>query len=120
MAVRPTSTVCSGTEPTAAGARFGTVTTKLCAAVMPPGSTAVTVTVATPFARAATVTMDPATDADATPVSETDTSYTTDWPSGSSKCGATSTVADCPADSSREAISPTASGGRLGTVTAKS
>ena len=44
------------------GARFGTVTEKLCSPSRPPGSLAVTVTDALPGATAVTVTVLPATD----------------------------------------------------------
>ncbi|MDE2881087.1 MAG: hypothetical protein OXP70_04500 [Acidobacteriota bacterium] len=67
-----TSTVCGSIEPTAPGVRFGTVTTKLCTAVRPPGSVAVAVTVANPFARASNVTAAPAAEMARTLSSDTD------------------------------------------------
>ena len=48
-AVSPTSMVWSDSDPSANGARFGTVTMKLWAAVRPPGSVAVRVTVRVPL-----------------------------------------------------------------------
>ena len=52
------------------GARFGTVTEKVCLPCRPPGSEAVTVTVAFPGAIALTVTVVSDTEAVATPESD--------------------------------------------------
>ena len=68
--VSPASMVCAGIVPSANGARLGTVTWKLCAAVRPPGSVAVTVTAIVPFATATTVTISPVTDTTTPPVSD--------------------------------------------------
>ena len=68
--VFPTWTSVSGIESETSGARFGTVTVKLCSAGRPPGSVAVTVTVAVPWPTAATVREAPEAEAVATPSSE--------------------------------------------------
>ena len=60
----------SGIGSPASGARFGTVAWNVCVAASPPGSVAVTVTVAVPLATAATVTALPATETVATAGSE--------------------------------------------------
>ena len=66
----PTATSRSPISPTASGARFGTVTAKLCRAERPPPSVAVTVTAAAPDATPATVRTLPDTATDATAMSE--------------------------------------------------
>ena len=65
----PTSTLWSGIAPAGAGARFAdvTVTPKVCGALRPPGSVAVTVTLAVPGATPVTVTVLPETLTVATP-----------------------------------------------------
>ena len=55
------------------GARFGTSTGRRCSADSPPGSVAVTVTVACPCAVADTITLSPETPAVATAASEVST-----------------------------------------------
>ena len=87
-----TCTSMSAIMPTAPGARFGTVTPKLCSADSPPGSTAVTVTVALPTARPVTVTMLCATVTATRVVSDADAEYSSASPSGSAKYPATSTT----------------------------
>ena len=56
VAVLPACTVCAGMLPLGCGARFGTMTAKLCWAWSPPGSRAVTVTAVLPGETPATVT----------------------------------------------------------------
>ena len=70
--VSPAVTEISEIVPIAVGAWFGTVTvtSKLCDASRPPGSVAVTVTVAMPSATPVTVTAEPETLAVARPVSD--------------------------------------------------
>ena len=63
MALSATSMVCSGTEPSASGGWLGTSTRKLWTAFRPPGSIAVSVTVAVPLAVATTVRIVSATEA---------------------------------------------------------
>ena len=62
MAVSPVNSVWAGIVSPAAGARFGTVTSKLCWAARPRGSRAVTVIVPRPLATAVTVTALPDTE----------------------------------------------------------
>ena len=57
--VFPASTVAAGMLPRGSGDRFGTVAWKLCVALSPPGSVAVTVIVALPRPTAVTVTVLP-------------------------------------------------------------
>ena len=66
VAVLPACTVCAGMLPLGCGARLGTVTRKLCVAVSPPGSRAVTVTVAVPALTPVTVSVPEETDTLAT------------------------------------------------------
>ena len=61
-----TYTSASGIGSDTSGARFGTVTVKLSSTESPPGSVAVTVTVAVPWPTAATVREAPDTEAVAT------------------------------------------------------
>ena len=63
VSARSTSMVRAGIESSATGARLGMVTWKVWLAVRPPGSVAVTVTVALPLARAASVTVVPCAEA---------------------------------------------------------
>ena len=101
------------------GARFGTVTAKLCRAERPPPSVAVTVTSAVPDATPATVKTLPDTATLTRVVSDDAAPNSRSSPSGSEKCPATSTSDTPPTATSRSPISPTASGARFGTVTAK-
>ena len=71
----PTFTVSRGMVPTARGGLFGTVTEKLWVAVSPPGSVAVTVTVAVPRATPSTFTRLPLTATVATLASEVSAVY---------------------------------------------
>ena len=70
IASAPTATFWSGIVSAASGARFAavTVTMKVCVALRPPGSVAVTVTVALPGATPVTLTTPPETLTVATPV----------------------------------------------------
>ena len=70
ISVRPTATVTGGIAPFGCGARFGTVTEKSCLPSKPPGSEALTVTVAIPGATALTVTVVSDKEAVATPGSD--------------------------------------------------
>ena len=67
VAVSPVNSVCAGIVSATAGARFGTVTSKLCWAASRCGSRAVTVIVTTPLAAAVTVTELPDTETPTTP-----------------------------------------------------
>ena len=67
VSLSPGGTVIEGMAPFGSGARFGTVTGKLCSASRPPGSRAVTVTDALPGATPPTVTVVSDRDAVATP-----------------------------------------------------
>ena len=78
--------------PTASGVRFGTVTSKLCWAVVPSTSRAVTVTVASPCSTPVTVTTVPARTTTATPGSEVSAKNVSASPSGSLKCSAISSA----------------------------
>ena len=80
--------------PTASGARFGvcTVTATLCAAVRPPGSLAVTVTVAVPSATPTIVRMLPDIETDTTPAADVAAENPSASPSGSRKYDTTSSV----------------------------
>ena len=66
VAVSPTCTVRSGIEPSGSGARLGTMVSKVWVAVSPAGSEAETVIVAEPVASAATATVEPEIETDAT------------------------------------------------------
>ena len=57
VTLSPSGTAIGGVVPFGTGARFGTVTEKLCPASRPPGSLAVTVTDALPGATPATLTV---------------------------------------------------------------
>ena len=109
----------AGISPRASGARLGTVAVKDWVAERPPGSVAVTVMVAAPRARAATVTVFPAAAAVATPVSEAAAEYARLSPSGSPKYGVMSSQTVSPASRVSAGIWPRAPGLRLGTVAAK-
>ena len=98
---------------------MGTVTPKLCAAVAPSVSVAVTVTVADPFATAVTLITLPDTSAVASAPSLVTAVYASSSPSGSLKCGDISTVAASPTSIVRATTDSPATGARLGTVTAK-
>ena len=106
-------------ESTATGGRLGTVTSKLCVAVRPPASVAVTVTTTVPFATATTVTAVPSTETATRFGSDASAEYRSGCPSGSAKCPPTSITAESPTISSRSSIVPTAVGGRSGTMTWK-
>ena len=81
----PTSIVRPSIEPSATGARLGTVTVNSCVAVRPSVSVAVTDTVAVPFATAVTVSASPDTATPATSVADDSAAYTSPSPSGSRK-----------------------------------
>ena len=70
VSLPPGGTVSEGMVPFGSGARFGTVTEKLCSASRPPGSLAVTFTDALPGATPATVTV--VSDMDAVATLESD------------------------------------------------
>ena len=76
--------------PTAPGARFGTVTAKLCSAARPPESRAVTVTAVFPTAVPVTVTVLSDTATVARVVSDEIAEYSSSSPSGSAKYAAAS------------------------------
>ena len=99
------------------GPRFGTVTSKDCSAVSPPGSRAVTVTVASPFAAATIRTESPFASARATSGSDDAAASASGSPSGSLKWAATPIVTESPTSSRRSSIAPTAAGPRFGTET---
>ena len=86
-------------------------------AVRPPGSRAVTVTIALPRASATTRTVSSTAAALTTAGSEDAASYTSGSPSGSVKYSDGSTRTVSPAVSVRAEIGPAASGARFGTVT---
>ena len=83
--VSRTWTSASGIGSETSGGRFGTVTVKLCSIERPPGSVAVTVTVAVPWPTPATVREAPDAEAVATPSSEEVAAYERSSPSGSLK-----------------------------------
>ena len=112
-----TYTSTSAITATTSGGRFGTVTSKLCSANRPPGSCAVTVTVAFPFATPDTVTVLPDTETATRVISDEAAAYCSVSLSGSSKYSATSTTTTLSTRTSRSVIAPTATGGRFGTVT---
>ena len=116
----PTDNSWPGIVPTATGARLGdvsgTVTVKLCSAVKPPGSRAVTVTVAVPAPTADNVRLSPEAEARATPASELAAEYPSVSPSGSLKYDATPKAMPLPADISSSGIVPTATGVWLGAL----
>ena len=93
------------------------MTVKLCSAERPPGSVAVTVTVAVPWLTAATVRVAPDTDTVATPSSEEVAEWERSSPSGSPKCPESSTSAVSPTWASASGIGSETSGARFGTVT---
>ena len=66
----PTKTVWAGIASVAVGPRFGTVTANACSADSPPGSVAVTVTVASPCAVARIDSVAPATETETAVASE--------------------------------------------------
>ena len=83
----------------------------------PPGSVAVTVSVAEPATQLDAYTMSPATATVATVVFELEAVYVKESPSGSLKYGDTSTVAASPTRTVRAGIVPTRCGARFGTMT---
>ena len=80
-----TSSSRSSIMLTASGARFGTVTAKLCSAARPPGSRTVTVTIVLPTAIPVTVTALSDTATVARVVSDEVAEYSRSSPSGSVK-----------------------------------
>ena len=114
-----TNTSLSGIVSATAGARFGIVTTNSCSAVSPSVSAAVTVTVAAPTATPVTTTTPPATATTARVVSDETATYTSESPSGSVKCAATSISIPSPTNTSWPVIASRAMGVRFGTVTPK-
>ena len=115
----PTNTLRSSIAPTVAGARFGTVTPKSCAADRPQGSRAVTVTVRLPLARPPRVSVLPDKATATRVASDEAAEYWSESRSGSAKYGATSSTAALSTSSSLSPIVPTATGARFGTVTPK-
>ena len=101
---------------TTSGAAFAGSTTTLivCEALSPPGSRAVTVTVAVPSATAWMVAVPPDTETVATPVLELVAVEVSASPFGSLKKDATLTDGDSPTTSIRAGIVPVAAGGWLG------
>ena len=117
--VSPAKSSWSGIAPTATGARLGTSTTKLCWAVRPPGSLAVTVTVVLPGDTPVTRALLPEIDIVATLAFADSAVWVSASPSGSLKYRDTSIRTVSPAKSSWSGIAPTATGARLGTLTVK-
>ena len=104
--------------PLVCGPRLGTVTSNLCVAVSPPGSRAVTVTVAVPPLTPVTVSVPEETDTLATPEGDDDAENVSGSPSGSVKyCPRFATVAVLPARTVSGRMLPLVCGPRLGTVT---
>ena len=115
----PLSTDRAGIALSISGARFVggggsvTVTRKLCDAVLPPGSRAVTVTSARPFATPLTDTVEPFTETVATAVAEDFTVYVSASPSGSLKCEDTRTDTVLPLSTDRAGIALSTLGARF-------
>ena len=121
LAVCPGLRLWAGIEPDGAGARLAcTVTPTRCVALRPPGSVAVTITVAVPFATPVSVSVLPDTLADTTPAFDVAAAYPSASPSGSLKYEATSSVAVRPGLRLWAGIESDGAGARLGvsTVTA--
>ena len=114
-----TSSSRSPIVPIASGARFGTVTAKLCPASRPPGSRTVTVTVVVPTPVPVTPSMPSDTATVARVVSDEVAVYSRSSPSGSAKYAAASTTRVSSTWTSPSAIVSATTGARFGTVTAK-
>ena len=103
----PARNVTAGKRPTGTGARFGTVASNVCVACNPPGSSAVTVTVAVPPETGVTDTSEPDTDTVATAVADDVASYVSRSSSGSRNALDTSTdVAPASTRSDRAGAGP--------------
>ena len=83
--VSPTCTLWSPIRPVTTGGRFGTATSNACSAVNPPGSAAVTVTVAAPEATPVTVSTLPDISTVARVASDDAAEYSSESLSGSVK-----------------------------------
>ena len=108
---------CAGMGSLTTGARFGTVTWKLCRAARPSVSMAMTVTSVSPCPSALTVRMPPETATATTPPWEASAPYVSGSPSGSLKYGASSSVSASFLKSIRAGIVSATRGGWFGTVT---
>ena len=119
VSVRPRLKFRAGIEPEGAGARLGvsTATPTRCVALRPPGSVAVTVTVAVPSATPLSVSALPDTLADTTAAFDVVAAYPSASPSGSLKYEARSSVAVRPTSMLRAGIEPEGAGARLGVCT---
>ena len=118
VAVLPTSTLRAGIEPAGAGARLDfTVTSALCVPVRPPGSVAVTVTVAVPSATATMVRLLPDIDTETTPTFDEVAAYRSASPSESLKYEAMSSVTVRPTLRLSTGSEPTGAGALLGVCT---
>ena len=115
----PAATTRGAIVPTARGARLGTVTSKCWTASSPPGSRAVTATVARPAPTPVTVSVPPSIATATRVVSEEVAAYCSSCPSGSANRLTRSTTTTLSTATSRSAITPTRLGARFGTFTAK-
>ena len=112
-----TASSMSGSASRTRGARFGTLTRKLCSAVSPSVSVAVTVTRASPLPTPLSATWSPATLAATREASDDSTAKVSSSPSGSVKWEAGSTRTTSPTVTSTSGSACDASGARLGTIT---
>ena len=112
----PTSIRGSSMVPTASGPRLGTLASNACRADRPPGSVAVTATVAVPRETPRTVTPPPPTAAATMPGSADVAVKFSGSPSGSLKYPATFTVMESPNATCWSGIAPTGCGGWFGST----
>ena len=120
MATESPATISSlGMESDSTGARFATVTPTVIETDAPPGSVAVTASVAAPAPTATTARVSADTEADATAPSETSTAKPSVSPSGSLKWSDRSMKTESDGTSSRAGMESATTGGRFGTATTK-